>query len=163
MSNPRLIGWGVAALCVIAVIGSGFFNSSLPTYRYRLTVEVDTPKGLKSGSGVVEVHTTEQGSWNIDSPGLISTEVYGEAVAVDLPSGSTLFAVEPNRWGSFLVHAYEATVPPTEITGDMHKRLKRALAYRDVMTLPAPIRGTVASPGQHIYLCSPAFAIWPFR
>ncbi|MEP0393170.1 MAG: hypothetical protein ABJ205_00340 [Erythrobacter sp.] len=28
-----------------------------PDYRYRLTVEVDTPEGLKTGSSVIEVST----------------------------------------------------------------------------------------------------------
>ncbi|MEM7702652.1 MAG: hypothetical protein AAF251_11995 [Pseudomonadota bacterium] len=64
-----------------------------PDYRYRLTVEVDTPEGLKTGSSVIEVQQTlvRPGS----SPGSqgVSRKVRGEAVAVDLPGGKTLYAL----------------------------------------------------------------------
>ena len=57
------------------------------TYRYRMTVYVDTPAGPRSGSSVIEV---------VSSPplpmGSSQEEVRGEAVAVDLPGG-TLFAL----------------------------------------------------------------------
>ncbi|WP_273304289.1 hypothetical protein [Sphingomonas ursincola] len=61
-------------------------------YRFRLTVEVDTPQGLRSGSSVYEV-------WANNKTALLPEEasrdwgVRGEAVAVDLPNGQTLFAL----------------------------------------------------------------------
>ncbi|WP_147270792.1 hypothetical protein [Alteripontixanthobacter maritimus] len=62
-------------------------------YRYRLTVEVDTPEGLRTGSSVIEVQQklVRPGS----SPGsqAINRSIYGEAVTVDLPNGGTLFAL----------------------------------------------------------------------
>lgn len=60
-------------------------------YRLRLTVEVDTPQGLRKGSSVYEV-------WANNKTALLPDEakrdwgVRGEAVAVDLPNGQTLFA-----------------------------------------------------------------------
>ena len=62
------------------------------TYRYKLTVEVETPEGLRTGYAVREV------SW---SPGVqITAEAdtasmthRGEAAMVDLPNGQVLFAL----------------------------------------------------------------------
>ena len=63
--------------------------SNVDTIRYRITVEVDTPQGLRSGSSVWEVSTAE-GSGSPDRS--IHSRVRGEAVVVDLPGG-TLFAL----------------------------------------------------------------------
>ena len=75
---------GTAAL----LSGCGMFGK---TYRYKLTVEVDTPQGLKTGYAVREV-TYHEGIKLPDSSG-VSVKQRGEAVAVDLPGGQTLFAL----------------------------------------------------------------------
>ena len=63
-----------------------------PSYRFKMTVEVDTPEGLKSGSSVYEVVSNRQ--TDLVSGGSSSTaELRGEAVAVDLGGGKTLFAL----------------------------------------------------------------------
>lgn len=54
--------------------------------RYRMTVEVRTPRGLRTGSGVLEVRA---GSW---LRGQVPS-LRGQAVPVDLPDGQTLYAV----------------------------------------------------------------------
>ncbi len=65
-----------------------------PDYRYRLTVEVDTPEGLKTGSSVIEVDQSLYRSAADPGAGLsLSRRVRGEAVAVDLPGGETLYAL----------------------------------------------------------------------
>jgi hypothetical protein len=68
-------------------------SKRLPTYRYRLTVEVDTPRGLRRGSSVIEVRTVDQVAFPGPEAGGIRSSVTGEAVAVDLPGGQTLFAL----------------------------------------------------------------------
>lgn len=65
----------------------------LPSYRYRLTVDVDTPEGVKTGSSVIAVSTRMAGRDALPTPGAISHQVAGEAVAVDLGSRGTLFAL----------------------------------------------------------------------
>lgn len=61
-------------------------------YRFKMTVEVGTPDGVKTGSSVYEV-------WAESNSKLLPEErsrdwgVNGEAVAVDLPGGRTLFAL----------------------------------------------------------------------
>jgi hypothetical protein len=63
--------------------------------RYRMTVEVDTPDGVKSGSSVIESVITK-GPRTGEASG-ISYAVKGEAVAVDLGNGQLLFALLSGR------------------------------------------------------------------
>ena len=79
-----LIGGGLAVL----LTACGLVKSYEPS-RYRLTVEVDTPQGLRTGSSVIEVTAGEVGT----TLGGANSEARGEAVAVDLPGGQTLFAL----------------------------------------------------------------------
>ena len=66
--------------------------TSTTTIRYRLTLEVDTPEGIRTGSGVIQVKYSKllrllgaSGEWD--------AEVKGEAVAVDLGERGRLFAL----------------------------------------------------------------------
>ena len=58
---------------------------STASYRYRMTVEVDTPEGVKTGSSVMEVRLA-RGMAIGDQSG-VTSGVFGEAVVVDLPNG----------------------------------------------------------------------------
>jgi hypothetical protein len=60
--------------------------------RYRLVVEVDTPAGVRSGAGVFEVRV-EKAPWWALAGRRVNFGGRGEAVAVDLPNGQTLFAL----------------------------------------------------------------------
>lgn len=64
-----------------------------PTYRYRLTVEVDTPEGLRTGSSVIEVETGKGRSAMAPAGSVIMYNLRGEAVTVDLGEGRYLFAL----------------------------------------------------------------------
>lgn len=68
-------------------------SEELPTYRYELTVEVDTPEGVRTGSSVIEVRSVVRTGLPGPEQGGTYRYVAGEAVAVDLPNGETLFAV----------------------------------------------------------------------
>ena len=72
---------------------AGGDDGNPPDYRYRLTVEVDTPEGLKTGSSVIEVSTQVASATTIPTPGAVTRRARGEAVALDLPDGRTLFAL----------------------------------------------------------------------
>ena len=74
----------LALAAAFALTSCGY---SLPTYRYRMTVEVETPEGLRSGSTVIEV---KNGS---GPTGGVGSSVRGEAVAVDLGARGILFAL----------------------------------------------------------------------
>ena len=84
------------------------------SYRYRMTVEVDTPQGLKTGSSVWEVSVRE-GSGIPDS-GLRASE-RGSAVAVELPTG-TLYALMKR-------HDYVENQRGNYVTGVMASYLNR--------------------------------------
>ena len=75
-----------ALLCllVLALVGCGFGPSE--EIRYRITIEVDTPEGVRSGSSVWAFRLRPG---DIDDLNSIS----GEAVAVDLPRGGTLYVL----------------------------------------------------------------------
>lgn len=70
----------------------------LPSYRYKMTVEVDTPEGLKVGSGVIEVRAHHEPSI-LPQQGGDQTDVVGEAVAVDLSPDDTLFVLLAQGYG----------------------------------------------------------------
>lgn len=70
-----LIGW-----CTMVVADEGVIH-------YRLTVELSTPRGPRSGSSVIEVRAGQTAL--ADNYRALS----GEAVAIDLPDGRTLFAL----------------------------------------------------------------------
>lgn len=55
----------------------------LPNYRYKLTVEVDTPEGVRTGSSVIEVI----------KPWRPRSRSRGQAVVVDLPTEQALFVL----------------------------------------------------------------------
>jgi hypothetical protein len=80
-------GFGLSILSSCALI------TESETMRYRLIVEVETPEGLKSGSSVIEVKVVQNPDW-VNPEGRGSRKSYkGEAAAVDLPNGQTIFAL----------------------------------------------------------------------
>ena len=95
--------WLAVALTSVCASFLTACNPFEPNYnfRYRITVEVDTPQGVRTGSSVWESRASP-GSGIPDSS--ISTGFSGEAVAVDLPGG-TLFALlkPPSLDGDYAV------------------------------------------------------------
>lgn len=87
--------------------GCGLGGSTLPDYSYRLTIEVETPEGIKTGSTIVTVSTYKAGKNSIPTPGAISFRVTGEAAVIDLGSRGLLFALlrseEEPEWAPYLL------------------------------------------------------------
>jgi hypothetical protein len=77
---------GPLALLAVLVIGDQI-RINRPGHKYRLTVEVETPGGLKSASGVLAV-TPDRGYSNRGK-----TRTSGDAVFVDLGAGKNLVAL----------------------------------------------------------------------
>src|SRR5262245_60330164 len=78
--------FGPLALLAALVIGD-HIRINRPAHKYRLTVEVETPEGRKSASGVVAVHPDR---------GYVSrgqTRTAGDAIFVDLGQGKNLVAL----------------------------------------------------------------------
>jgi len=77
---------GPLALLAALVIGDQI-RINRPGHKYRLTVEVQTPEGVKSASGVMAVHPDRSYSRGGH------TLTRGDAVLVDLGGGKNLFAL----------------------------------------------------------------------
>lgn len=95
-----------------------------PEYKYKLTVEVDTPEGVKTGSSVMAVKTYNMTAAASGSRYLRSN-ARGEAVTIDLGQRGVMFALlrsevsEDWRHGLLLSYVPE---PPYEIAKAAEKK-----------------------------------------
>ena len=151
-------GWRAAALLVAALAfvmlaSCGMAGDRLPDYRYRLTVEVETPEGLRSGSSVIEVKTAIAGKYTIPTPGVNSRRARGEAVAVDLGERGLIFALlrsETNSdWASGVMFGFAPDVPliygedgKFDASAHTRARFMAMLENRQVIELPEKFRGS---------------------
>jgi hypothetical protein len=76
----------------VAFLGSTLWAFPSATLRYRLTIAVATPEGLRSGSGVIQVRYAKNPQFLGASAEWLPT-VWGDAAAVDLGQRGTLFAI----------------------------------------------------------------------
>ena len=81
---------GPLALLAVLFIGDQI-RINRPGHKYRLTVEVETPEGLKSAKGVIAVHPDR----GYSRSGHTTTK--GDAVLVDLGGGKNLVALLAHR------------------------------------------------------------------
>lgn len=95
MTNRAFVGGVYLVAFCAALTGC---SRTLPSYRYRLTVEVETPQGLRTGSSVFEVSGQETYAFAPPEATGVHSYADGEAVAVDLPSGQTLFALPRSEY-----------------------------------------------------------------
>ncbi len=86
MMRRAFLGLLAGGMSVLTLGGCGGNVSKL---RYRLTVEVDTPNGVKTGSSVLEEAFNPGNSYEFSA----SRRTYGEAPTVDLGGGKYLFAL----------------------------------------------------------------------
>lgn len=89
MSRRRVMGLLAGAASAV-LAGCGLLGSN--SYRFRMTVEAETPQGPKRGTAVYAVKAQNHTQLLPDMRGR-SRDVRGEAVAVDLPGGRTFFAL----------------------------------------------------------------------
>lgn len=89
----RIVSSAWLAMAVILLSGCAISEDKATDYRYRLTVEVDTPEGVRTGSSVIEVQQTLVRAGGSPANQAVDRRVRGEAVPVDLPGGKTLFAL----------------------------------------------------------------------
>lgn len=89
----RFVSLLVGGILVLTLSGCGPSAEDQAELHYLLKVEVETPQGPRSGSGVIWVKAVRNPNWvNPEGRG-IRTRYRGEAVAIDLPNGRTLFAL----------------------------------------------------------------------
>lgn len=113
-------------------------DEGLDAYRYRLIFEIDTPAGLRSGSSVIEVvKPLRPGSY-----------VRGQAVAVGLPGGQTVFVLlRSEMMADWADKAPLPAFPSIARTGDEKRdALARIEAARKSGRMPLPRRWELTGP-----------------
>ena len=129
----RDFGVGASTLALLALSACGVVED-YPPFRYRLTVEVATPQGLRTGSSVIELHYSglHTGIGWASGGGY---DVKGEAAAVDLGGGHVLFALltRPGASDGAAQYVTSAFPMPSSTTADYFAKLR---ARRDVGVLP---------------------------
>jgi hypothetical protein len=114
----------IAGLVTAALLTSlSACSRELPSYRYRLTVEVDTPEGLRTGSSVIEVRTFRASEFPGATAGGVDGRIRGQAVAVDLGARGILFVLlkgrdSPTQIGSLAMPALLPQPPDPGGTAD---------------------------------------------
>lgn len=91
LSSLRGSPLGEALLVLVCLAATGC-SKPATTYAYRLTLEVQTPEGLRKGESTIQIKTS------VTTPpmpyaGMASHDVAGEAVVVDLGIRGKLFAL----------------------------------------------------------------------
>lgn len=144
---------GLLSSAAVLLLGACGIIKDFPNYRYRLTVEVNTPEGLKTGSSVIEVRWGAVNS----TLGGASAEVSGEAAAVDLPGGQTLFALlrseAQSNWAGYAM--FSVMPLPTKKPGQSDSDalgigIDRIIANKALMVLPSMIKAPVTYAGKQI-------------
>lgn len=120
-------------------------SRSLPPLRYRLTVYVDTPSGIRSGSSVIELRPFLSPSFPGPEAGGVRYSVRGEATPVRLPNDNYLFATmrwdkAPELFLEMLIDSYiqmprqgaEFELNRDKITSDQIEQISRTKAVKNV-------------------------------
>lgn len=82
----------LAGLGTMPLAGCGLMNPTA-SYRFRMTAHVATPEGEREGSGVFEVLRENVAFRLFAEERAGGTALFGEAIAIDLPTGSPLFVL----------------------------------------------------------------------
>lgn len=98
---------------------------------------------MRTGASVIEVSERETGRYSIPSPGSVVTKVHGQAAAVDLPGGRTLFALlksddDPEWAGRVLFYVIDQQTKESRIANDddFAVDMERVINLQGVRPLP---------------------------
>ncbi len=80
----------VIALAACSLFACDFLTAQ--TQRFRLTIEVETPEGVKSASSIISA-TFRDSNWGLSETRGLHTSVRGDAVFLDLGQGRNLVAL----------------------------------------------------------------------
>ena len=84
---------GAIVALLLVFIAYLYLQGGINTQRFRLTIDIETPEGIKSGSSVIETSTWESGGWGPTEAQGIRRSFRGRAVFVDLGGGKNLVAL----------------------------------------------------------------------
>ena len=137
----------ISVLVLFALAVAWKINYPSGTWRYKVTVEIETPEGIKSGSAV---HELSVGTPWIDLPDVGNpASIRGEAVVVDLDQRGVVFALMSNQsWQNGLYQAFPTETPSSEsgieyyrktlktgMKGDWKEYVPRFVTFKDIARL----------------------------
>lgn len=107
-----------ALLCGAAVCATGGLLAGCQTgfrraFNFKLTVEVMTPQGLRTGSSVYEIWAVPMFDPTLPNKGHYASNLIGQAAIIDLPDGP-VFALATGEKGiqDSVITALNGNVPP---------------------------------------------------
>lgn len=136
----------ITALILLAIAGAYSLSYPTTTYRFRITLNVDTPQGLKPGSSVMEVRHRRYPAWTTLGNSTGESSLKGDAVFVDLGADAD---GKPRSLIALLAHGPRAEqvdfyLLPGRILEPLWKQKSATLNFRDPPTelslLPAGTR-----------------------
>ena len=118
---------------VVALIAAWKIAYPTNSFRYKVTVNVETPEGLKSGSAVREARIYQQPEVGDNGPW---TNVFGEAVVVDLGARGVLFATLDTDDHYLVFRTFSEGPPGLTRKGARYYEQLRAKAVVDPLNYP---------------------------
>lgn len=129
----QVLGLGIFCLTLSACGGA---DDGAPDYRYRLTVEVETPEGLRTGSSVIEVKQSLTRAAGSPAHSAVQRRARGEAVAVELPGGRALFALLRSEGNADWAKDVMQRAAPTVRGETFEEKLDNMLLIKGEKVLP---------------------------
>ncbi len=106
----RLVLGALAGVASVALSGCGLFGRN--SYRFKMTVEVDTPEGMRRGSSVYEVFANNTPKL-LPEEGVRQIEIKGQAVVIEFETGPIFVLMSGyNRQPTDLVEMSMRTLDP---------------------------------------------------
>ena len=79
-------------------------------FRFKMTVEVDTPQGVRSGSSVMEM-SVALATFKLPDSHAVDLKFKGEAVAVDLAGGTMFALIGMDDFEAIVIDTFDPTIP----------------------------------------------------
>lgn len=113
---------------LVVIVGAGYAVKDyvIPqTWRYKITIEIETPEGIKSGSAVREVRARKNAARFLNPDvNPIEYSVIGEAVVIDLEEKGVLFSLLDWDSNSILENNFPINSEAPEGALGYYKKLK---------------------------------------
>lgn len=131
--------WVIPILLLGAIYLGDQIRIGRPDHKYRLTVDVDTPAGAKSASGILSVRPNR--NYGGTGSGSSLPQTSGDALFVDLGDGKNIVALL--AYGANGANFEDASFLPTRVYGAADRRIGfrdiKTLAGRPAVSVPEPL------------------------
>ena len=149
----------LSIICSATYVAAGIIQDKEYSWRYKMTVLIETPEGVKTGTAVREMNIKfEPRPGYTPEPYHASFKMRGEAVAIDLGDHGVVFAlINPDSY-SEVTQTFSGP-PPLTIKGAEHySRLNNASAQLNKNSYPSIVTFlTLSDPKSVVLLKGKAF------